>query len=114
MSDESYDDVLKSLRELRAEAGSPTFRAIARQAGVSHTVVADLFKGKRVAWRTAERIIRAMSGEPATYRDDWPQPAQKAASPGEIALLLEIRDELRLIRQALESRASDAGAPAGS
>jgi hypothetical protein len=72
MSDPAAE-LAAALRSLRAQAGSPSLRALAKRAGtVSHTTVADALAGSRVpSWEVVSAIVRACEGDQDQIRRKW-------------------------------------------
>lgn len=73
------------LRELHLWAGEPSTRALAAMIretpgqAASHTTVADMLNGRRVpSLPMLERIVRALGGDSAHFRELWMQ-AQSSA-----------------------------------
>ncbi len=66
-------DLASALRSLRAQAGTPSLRELARRAGtISHTTVADLLAGARVAsWDVVSAFVRACEGDEEEIRRKW-------------------------------------------
>ena len=61
-----------ALHDLHHRAGWPSLRALAREAGVSHTTVSKTFSGPSVPkWGTLELIVEAMDGDADDFRRLW-------------------------------------------
>ncbi len=69
----STDELAASLRALRANAGTPSFRVLAQRIGtVSHTTIADALAGKRVpSWPIVSDIVRALGGDEEEFKRLW-------------------------------------------
>lgn len=72
---------LSALRQLHVAAGKPSARSISRQLGdVSHTTVAGLLNGRRIAsWGITRRVVEVLGGREAEFYGLW---AQAVAWPG--------------------------------
>jgi predicted nucleotide-binding protein len=66
-------DLAAALRALRAQAGVPSLRTIAKRAGtISHTTVADALAGTRVpSWDVVSAFVRACEGDEDQIRRKW-------------------------------------------
>lgn len=61
-----------SLRKLRADAGSPSYRAMEKEAHYSASVLSEAASGKKVPpWDVVKAYIRACAGDPAGWRRRW-------------------------------------------
>ena len=64
------EELLGRLREWWIQAGSPTYRGMAIEAGVSHTTIHDTFSGVRMpTWRTLQPIVETIGGDVEEARD---------------------------------------------
>ncbi|GAA2793839.1 nSTAND1 domain-containing NTPase [Crossiella cryophila] len=82
----SGDDALTSfardLRALRAAAGSPTYRELARRSHYSATTLADAAGGKRLPSLAATlAFVRACSGDAGEWESRWHRVAAELAQP---------------------------------
>lgn len=60
------------LRQVRAAAGSPTYRALARTAGYSATTLSEAAGGSRLpTWDVTLAYVQACGGDVASWRDRW-------------------------------------------
>lgn len=60
------------LRELRAGAGNPPYKAMQRRAGLSASALSEAARGSRLpTWRVAEAYIRACGADPLAFQDRW-------------------------------------------
>jgi len=61
------------LRELRAAAGTPSFREMAaRSKAISHTTLHEATSGARLpSWSTTVEFVKACGADPADYREHW-------------------------------------------
>ncbi len=65
-------DLNDALHELHHRAGWPSLRALARDAGVSHTTVSHVFSALRTpAWGVLELLVEALGGSTAHFHDLW-------------------------------------------
>ncbi|RKR91214.1 helix-turn-helix protein [Micromonospora pisi] len=74
------------LRKLRAEAGNPTYRVLARSAGYSATTLSEAAGGTRLP--TLEVVLAyvgACHGDPAAWQRRWSDTAARTAPTGEAA-----------------------------
>lgn len=64
------DVLLGRLREWWIQAGSPTYRGMAIEAGVSHTTIHDTLSGTRMpTWRTLQPIVEVINGDVEEARE---------------------------------------------
>lgn len=65
-------DLDDALHALHHRIGWPSLRTLARRAGCSHTTVSHVFSSARLPrWAVLERLVEAMDGEAALFRDLW-------------------------------------------
>ncbi|WP_037604495.1 helix-turn-helix domain-containing protein [Streptacidiphilus rugosus] len=66
-------DFLHRLRQLRVEAGSPSYRTMARASGaVSHSALHEAVTGRRLpSWPVVREFVKACGGEEADWRRSW-------------------------------------------
>jgi Ig-like domain from next to BRCA1 gene len=86
------DRFAAQLRQLRLEAGNPSFRVMAaRSRTVSHTTLHEAAKGSRFpTWTTTETFVTACGGEVDVWRARWiaaldgdhPEPGTQRSEPG--------------------------------
>jgi hypothetical protein len=58
------------LRELRVRADSPTYKELQAKTGISRTVLADAFAGRKLpSARTLDRVVRACGGDARPWLD---------------------------------------------
>lgn len=69
-----------ALTELRAEAGEPSFREMARRSGcISHTSLHEATRGTRApSWETVEQFVLVCGGDVAEWRTRWEALAEPA------------------------------------
>jgi len=62
-----------ALRELRAAAGTPSFREMAaRSKAISHTTLHEAVCGSRLpSWPTTVEFVKACGADPADFREQW-------------------------------------------
>ncbi len=76
-------DLVDALHALHHEAGWPSLRALAREAGCSHTTVATVFSSPRLpSWGVLELIVEAMGGDVGEFRRLWLAASGPASAPG--------------------------------
>lgn len=65
-------DLNDALHELHHRAGWPSLRAMARDAGVSHTTVSHVFSAPKLpTWGVVEVLVEALGGGTAHFHDLW-------------------------------------------
>ncbi len=70
------------LRELREQAGRPSYAVLARRAHLSQTTLSEAAGGQRLpTWDTTAAYVRACGGDPLTWRQRWDAAAVQAPSP---------------------------------
>ena len=69
------------LRQLRADAGNPSFRKMAGVSGyISHTTLHEAATGNRLAsWETTREFVKACGGDEARWRARWERARDGAA-----------------------------------
>jgi len=69
----AVSDFADVLRELRAAAGTPSFREMAaRSKAISHTTLHEAVCGSRLpSWPTTVEFVKACDADPADYRERW-------------------------------------------
>lgn len=77
------------LRQLRKDAGNPSFRIMAGRSGcISHTTLHEATIGSRLpSWQTTREFVRACGGDEHLWRSHWEQAAvvtPEPASPAHI------------------------------
>ncbi|MGY2704318.1 lambda repressor-like predicted transcriptional regulator/tetratricopeptide (TPR) repeat protein [Nocardioides sp. HB32] len=98
----SQRDLVDSLHALHHEAGWPSLRALAREAGCSHTTVATVFSSPKLpSWGVLELVVEAMGGDVDEFRRMWLAASGPASTPG--SPIAGRRDELATVRRHLES-----------
>lgn len=72
------------LRELRASAGSPSFREMSgRSHAISHTTLHEAAQGNRFpSWSTTVEFVKACGADPADYRERWEKAQRSARASG--------------------------------
>ena len=95
-------DLVDALHALHHQAGWPSLRALAREAGCSHTTVAAVFSSPKVpSWGVLELVVEAMGGDVGEFRRLWLAASGPAAAPA--ARIAGRRTELATVRRHLES-----------
>ena len=70
-----------ALRDLRQQAGSPTYSALSRRTGLSPSVLSEATRGRRIpTWVTVQAFVLACGGDPQEWRDRWMSAAGQSAS----------------------------------
>jgi Helix-turn-helix domain len=65
-------DLARALRQLRYQAGQPSYRRLSQKAHVSKTALADAAEGyRRPTWAVTEAFVRACGGDPQSLRPLW-------------------------------------------
>src|SRR4051794_18739152 len=75
----------EELRRLRAEAGNPSFRAMASKSrSVSHATLHEAAKGVRFpSWVTTQAFVEACGGDVAQWRERWTAALDETLQPEE-------------------------------
>ena len=76
-------DFAAALRQLRLEAGKPSFRAMAAATGaISHTTLHEAASGSRLpSWTTTKVYVLACGGREADWHQRWMAAANAASVP---------------------------------
>jgi hypothetical protein len=65
-------DLARALRQLRYQAGQPSYRTLSQKAHVSKTALAAAAEGyRRPTWAVTEAFVRACGGDPQSWRPLW-------------------------------------------
>src|SRR4051794_40908509 len=65
-------DLVDALHSLHHEAGWPSLRVLAREAGCSPTTVSKTFSSPRLpSWGVLELLVEALGGDPTGFHDLW-------------------------------------------
>ncbi len=95
-------DLIDALHALHHEAGWPSLRSLAREAGCSHTTVAAVFSSPRLpSWGVLELVVEAMGGDVGEFRRLWLAASGPATVPG--SRIAGRRSELAAVRRHLGS-----------
>ena len=95
-------DLVEALHALHHEAGWPSLRSLAREAGCSHTTVAAVFSSPKLpSWGVLELVVEAMGGDVGEFHRLWLAASGPASSPG--SRIAGRRTELAAVRRHLES-----------
>ena len=97
--------LVEALHDLHHTAGWPSLRALAGEAGCSHTTVSHLFSAPRVpAWGVLAPVVEAMGGDLDTFQSLWLAATHDETSPDPAPPLIAGRKaELAVLRRHLES-----------
>lgn len=101
----AHRDLNDALHELHHRGGWPSLRALAREAGYSHTTVSKAFSSPAApSWGTLELLVEAMGGDTGHFHDLW----LAATTPPSAARRVESgiagrRAELAAVRGHLET-----------
>lgn len=70
---EAIASVVERLERIRCDAGTPSFRAMAKRSGaISHATLHDAVQGTRLpSWETTVEFVRACDADPTQLRDAW-------------------------------------------
>jgi transcriptional regulator with XRE-family HTH domain len=91
-----------ALNDLQDSAGKPSIRSVAQAINVSHSTVAEAFRGKRIpSWLILKGIVNYLGGEEHSFRLLWEE-AQHEASSG-LALTDTDRDYISLYKKGVIS-----------
>lgn len=105
---EGDTEFARRLRHLRHRIDRESDEVIAKRAGVGRTMIYSVTHAGRhlpPPWETAERIIRALGGEPGDFRDAW-----KAARAGVLLTPVErALTDLDIMRADLTARLETLG-----
>lgn len=98
-------DLNDALHELHHQAGWPSLRVLAREAGCSHTTISSVFSAPRLpAWGVIEVLVEAMRGDVNHFRDLWLRAGSPADGPNAARpRIAGRRGELALVRRHLRS-----------
>lgn len=82
----AIDELARALRVLRADAGQPAFRAMAKASGkVSATTLHDAVSGTRLpTWPTVKAFVEVCGGDSGEWKQQWSR-AARACQPAEDA-----------------------------
>ena len=79
-----HRELVDALHELHHRAGWPSLRALAKEAGCSHTTVSKVFSSSQLpAWGTVELLVEAMGGDVPQFHRLWLAVARGAAERAE-------------------------------
>src|SRR4051812_10645632 len=94
-------DLVGALHALHHEAGWPSLRALAREAGCSHTTVAAVFSSPKLpSWGVSELVVEAMGGDIAEFRRLWLAASGPVSDPR--SRIAGRRTEVAAVRRHLE------------
>ena len=98
-------DLVDALHDLHHRAGWPSLRAMAKQAGCSHTTVSKVFSSPQLpAWGNVELLVEAMGGDVEEARRLWLVASTSAeTNPVPAAPIAGRRPELATVCRHLES-----------
>ncbi len=98
-------DLIDALHDLHHHAGWPSLRALAREAGCSHTTVSAVFSSPRLpSWGTLELLVEALHGDTDHFHDLWlAASTPDGQRPASVARIAGRRDELAAVRHHLET-----------
>jgi tetratricopeptide (TPR) repeat protein len=100
----AHRDLNDALHVLHHEAGWPSLRALAREAGCSHTTVSTVFSSSRLpSWGVLELVVEAMGGDVGEFRRLWLAVGGSVGSTRIAARIAGRRSELAAVRRHLES-----------
>jgi transcriptional regulator with XRE-family HTH domain len=71
MSDVGVQSFSGYMRDLWKMRGRPSSRRLASSAGVSHTTVSEVLRGRIPSWSTAELIVKALKGSEDVALQLW-------------------------------------------
>jgi tetratricopeptide (TPR) repeat protein len=98
-------DLADALHEVHHRAGWPSLRALAQEAGCSHTTVSAVFSSPKLpSWGVLELLVEAMGGDVPDFRDLWlvASAPSDAPTPG-APRIAGRKEELTAVRRHLET-----------
>ena len=100
-----HRELVEALHDLHHDAGWPSLRALAREAGVSHTTVSKVFSSPALpSWGTLELLVEAMDGDRARFHDLWVAASKPPDGTGHaVPRIAGRRPELDVVRRHLET-----------
>jgi tetratricopeptide (TPR) repeat protein len=100
-------DLVDALHALHHEAGWPSLRVLAREAGCSHTTVSAVFSSPRLpTWGVLELVVEAMRGNVAEFHRLWlAASSAPVGGPPPAPRIAGRRAELAVVRRHLEDGA---------
>ncbi len=97
-------DLVDALHALHHEAGWPSLRALAREAGCSHTTVSTVFSSPKLpSWGVLELVVEAMGGDVGEFHRLWLTASGPASTSGPRIAIAGRRAELAAVRRHLGS-----------
>ena len=97
-------NLIDALHELHHEAGWPSLRALAREAGCSHTTMSTVFSSPRLpSWGVLELVVEAMGGDAGAFHRLWLAATDPATNVHTTTPIAGRRSELVALRRYLES-----------
>ena len=100
-------ELVDALHRLHHEAGWPSLRSLAVEAGCSHTTVSSVFSSPRLpSWGVLELIVEAMGGDVAEFHVLWlAASGPEGATPRSATRIAGRRAEVAAVRRHLETGA---------
>jgi hypothetical protein len=100
-------ELVDALHLLHHEAGWPSLRSLATEAGCSHTTVSSVFSSPRLpSWGVLELIVEAMGGDVAEFHRLWlAASGSDGAAPPSATRIAGRRAEVAAVRRHLETGA---------
>jgi len=96
--------LVDALHALHHEAGWPSLRWLAREAGFSHTTVSTVFSSPRLpSWGVLELLVEAMDGDVGEFHDLWLTASSVDPAPPLAPRVAGRRAELAAVRRHLGS-----------
>ena len=97
-------DLVDALHALHHDAGWPSLRALAREAGCSHTTVSTVFSSPKLpSWGVMELVVEAMRGDVGEFHRLWLTASGPASTSGPRIAIAGRRAELAAVRRHLGS-----------
>lgn len=97
-------NLIDALHALHHEAGWPSLRALAREAGCSHTTISTVFSSPRLpSWGVLELVVEAMGGDVGAFHRLWLAATGPATDVQTATPIAGRRSELVASRRHLES-----------
>ncbi|WP_127480005.1 ATP-binding protein [Nocardioides pantholopis] len=99
-----HRDLTAALHELHHEAGWPSLRRLAADAGCSHTTVSKTFSSPALpSWGTLELLVESMKGDASEFHDLWLAASNPTPAAPTGPRIAGRRSELSALRRHLES-----------
>lgn len=110
----AIDAFTERLVQVRADAGDPSFRTMAKRSGaISHATMHDAVQGVRLpSWETTVEFAKACGIDPDSLREEW-EKADAIVHPPESSETSQVDAEVTPDSPVGVARGTDASAPVG-